>query len=96
MSLGENQRRKITCFRWTPSKRFSAAFLRKRTQSGRSSYPASRAPRHLAPPTSRLKRAEVDNLSPKNFSGYVLIAREILKELSVIGIKYLTQLFNAV
>jgi hypothetical protein len=33
---------------------------------------------------------------PKKSSGYDLITGKILKELPIIGIKYLTQLFNAV
>jgi hypothetical protein len=49
---------------------------------------------------NRLKRAEVqeaiNSLHPKKSSGYDLITGRILKELPIIGIKYLTQLFNAV
>jgi hypothetical protein len=47
-----------------------------------------------------MKRAEVqeviNSLNPKKSSGYDLITGTILKELPIIGIKYLTQLFNAV
>jgi hypothetical protein len=54
----------------------------------------------LEPPINRLKRAEVqeviNSLNPKKSSGYDLITGRILKELPIIGIKYLTQLFNAV
>jgi hypothetical protein len=54
----------------------------------------------LEPPINRLKRAEVqeviNSLNPKRSSGYDIITGKILKELPVIGIKYLTQLFNAV
>jgi potassium voltage-gated channel Eag-related subfamily H protein 8 len=54
----------------------------------------------LKPPINRLKRAEVqeviDSLSPKKSSGYDLITGKILKELPIIGTKYLTQLFSAV
>jgi hypothetical protein len=57
-------------------------------------------PYQLEPPISRLKRAEVqeviNSLNPKKSSGYDLITGKILKELPIIGINYLTQLFNAV
>jgi hypothetical protein len=57
-------------------------------------------PYQLKPPINRLKRAEVqeviNSLNPKKSSGYDLITGKILKELSIIGIKYLTQLFNAI
>jgi hypothetical protein len=57
-------------------------------------------PYQLEPPINRLKRAEVqeviNSLNPKKSSGYDLITGKILKELPIIGIKYLTQLFNAV
>jgi hypothetical protein len=49
---------------------------------------------------NQLERAEVreviNSLNPKKSSGYDLITGKILKELPIIGIKYLTQLFNAV
>jgi hypothetical protein len=49
----------------------------------------------LEPPINRLKRAEVqeviNSLNPEKSSGYDLITGKILKELPVIGIKYLTQ-----
>jgi hypothetical protein len=52
----------------------------------------------LEPPIIRLKRAEVqeviNSLNLKKSSGYDLITDKILKELPIIGIKYLTQLFN--
>jgi hypothetical protein len=48
----------------------------------------------------RQKRAEVqeviNSLNPNKSSGYDLITGKILKELPIIGIKYLTQLFNTV
>jgi hypothetical protein len=54
----------------------------------------------LEPPINHLKRAEVqdiiNSLHPKKSSGYNLITGNILKELPIIEIKYLTQLFNAV
>jgi hypothetical protein len=54
----------------------------------------------LEPPTNRLKRAEVheviNSLNLKTPSGYDLINGKILQELCIIGMKYLTQLFNAV
>jgi hypothetical protein len=57
-------------------------------------------PYRIKPPINRLKRAEVheviNSLNPKKSSGYDLITGKILKELLTIGIKYLTQLFNAV
>jgi hypothetical protein len=56
-------------------------------------------PYQLEPPTNHLKRAEVqgvNSLNPKKSSGYNLITSKILKELPIIGINYLTQLFNAV
>jgi hypothetical protein len=57
-------------------------------------------PYQLEPPINRLKRAEVheviNSLIPEKSSGYDLITGKILKQLPNIGIKYLTQLFNAV
>jgi hypothetical protein len=57
-------------------------------------------PYQLEPPINRLKRAEVqeviNRLNPNKSSGYDLITGNILKELPTTGIKYLTQLFNAV
>jgi potassium voltage-gated channel Eag-related subfamily H protein 8 len=53
----------------------------------------------LKPPPNHLKRAEVqeaNSIKPKKSSGYDLITGKILKELPIIGIKYLTQLFSAV
>jgi hypothetical protein len=38
----------------------------------------------------------ISNLNSKTSSGYDLISRKILKELLIIGIIYLTQLFNDV
>jgi hypothetical protein len=47
-----------------------------------------------------LKRAEsqevINSLNPTKSSGYDLITGKILKELPIIGIKYLTQVFKAV
>jgi hypothetical protein len=47
-----------------------------------------------------LKSVEVEvvinSLNPKKSSGYELIASKILKELPIIGMKYLTKLLNAV
>jgi hypothetical protein len=47
-----------------------------------------------------LQKAEVQevisNLNPKKSSCYNIITGKILEELPIIGIKYLTQLFNAV
>jgi hypothetical protein len=49
---------------------------------------------------NHLKRAGVqeviNSLNPKKSSGYDLITGKILKELPIIEIKYLTQLFNVV
>jgi hypothetical protein len=57
-------------------------------------------PYQLQPPINRPKRAEVheviNSLNPKKSSGYNLITGKILKELPIVGIKYLTHLFNAV
>jgi hypothetical protein len=57
-------------------------------------------PYQLEPPINRLKRAEIqeviNSLNPKESSGYDLITGKILKELPIIGIKYLTQLVKAV
>jgi hypothetical protein len=38
----------------------------------------------------------INSLNPKKSSGYDLITGKILKELLIIGLKYLTQFFNAV
>jgi hypothetical protein len=60
----------------------------------------SRSPYQLEPPINYLKRAEVqeiiNSLGPKKSSGYDLITGKALQGLPIIGIKYLTQLFNAV
>jgi hypothetical protein len=57
-------------------------------------------PYKLEPQINRLKRAEaqevINSLNPKKSSGYDLVTGKILKELPITGIKYLTQLFNAV
>jgi hypothetical protein len=49
-------------------------------------------------PVKRFKRAEVQdvisNLNPKKSSGYDVITDKILKELPVVGIKYLAQSFS--
>jgi hypothetical protein len=54
----------------------------------------------LEPPINGLRRAEVqeviNSLNSKQSSGYDLFTGKILRELPTIGIKYLTQLFNAV
>jgi hypothetical protein len=58
------------------------------------------SPCQLEPPIKLFKRAEVQEvisrLISKKSSGYDLITGEILKELLLIGIKYLTELFSAV
>jgi hypothetical protein len=62
--------------------------------------PFLETPYQLEQIINRLKRAEVqdviNSLNPKKSSGYDLITGKILKEMPIIGIKYLTQLFNAV
>jgi hypothetical protein len=54
----------------------------------------------LKPPINRFKQTEVqeviNSLNPKKSPRYDLITSKILKELSTIGVQYLTQLFNAV
>jgi hypothetical protein len=54
----------------------------------------------LEQPIYSLNRAEVqeviNSLNPKKSSGYDLITGKILEDLLITGIKYLTQLFNAV
>jgi hypothetical protein len=56
-------------------------------------------PYQLEPPINRLKKAEVqeiiNSLNSKKSPGYDLINDQILKALPIIGIKYLTQIFNA-
>jgi hypothetical protein len=51
-------------------------------------------------PINRFKRAEVqevmNSLNPKKSSGYDLITGKILKELPIIGMKYLIQLLDTV
>jgi hypothetical protein len=41
-------------------------------------------------------QAVINHLKPKKSPGYDLITGKILKEPPIVGIKYLTQLFNAV
>jgi hypothetical protein len=57
-------------------------------------------PYQLEPPINCLKRAEVqeviNSINPEKSPGYDLITGKILKELPIIGIKHLTQLFTAV
>jgi hypothetical protein len=57
-----------------------------------------KTPYQLEPPANSLKRVEVEevirNLNPKKSSDCDLITGKILKELPIVGIKYLTQLFN--
>jgi hypothetical protein len=57
-------------------------------------------PYQLEPPLNRLLRSKVHafvkNLIPKKSPGYDLITGKILKKLPVVGIQYLTQIFNAV
>jgi hypothetical protein len=59
-----------------------------------------KTPYQLEQPINRLKRAEVQevisSLNPKKSLGYDFITGKILKKLPTTGIKYLTQLFNAV
>jgi hypothetical protein len=56
-------------------------------------------PYQLKPPINRLKRSEVqeviNSLNPMKSSGCDLITGRNLKKLPIIGIKYLSQLFNA-
>jgi hypothetical protein len=55
-------------------------------------------PYQLEPPINRLNRLEsqeVNRLKTKKSPGYDLITGKILKELPIVGIKHLTQLFNA-
>jgi hypothetical protein len=77
------------------SEHLANVFSRRR----RTTYTTSGDPYQFEPPINRLKRAEVQeiikSLSPKKSSGYDLVALKILEELPIIGIKYLTQLFNA-
>jgi hypothetical protein len=58
------------------------------------------SPYQLELPIKRFKRAEVQevisNLNPKKSLGYNLITGKILKELPIIGLIYLTQIFSAV
>jgi hypothetical protein len=42
------------------------------------------------------RMAAINHLNPKKSPGYDLFTGNILKELPIIGIKYLTQLFNAI
>jgi hypothetical protein len=70
------------------------------TQRGRSTSPTSRVPIPTQTANETLQIAEVQefisNQNPKKLSGYDLITGKILKELLIIGIKYLTLLFSAV
>jgi hypothetical protein len=57
-------------------------------------------PYQTEPPIPHLTRTDIqtaiNNLNPKKSPGYDLITGKILKELPIIGAKYLTQLFNAI
>jgi hypothetical protein len=57
-------------------------------------------PYQLEPPIPRLTRTDIqtaiNHLNPKKSPGYNLISGKILKELPIIGTKYLTQLFNTI
>jgi hypothetical protein len=54
----------------------------------------------LEPPIPRLTRTDIqtaiNDLSPKKNPGYDFITGQILKDLPIIGSKYLTQLFNTI
>jgi hypothetical protein len=56
-------------------------------------------PYQLEPPLNRFQRSEVQtiikNHKPRNSPGYDLITSKILQELPPVGLKYLTQIFNA-
>lgn len=58
------------------------------------------SPYQLELPNKRFKSREIqeiiNSLNPKKSPGYDLISDKILKQLPTIGVKYLTQLFNAV
>jgi hypothetical protein len=83
-----------------PSRRFPSSPPWKWTRSGRNAYPTTRSPYQCEPLIKRFTSAAIQevitSLNPKKASGYVLISGKILKELPAIGIKYLTQLFNAI
>jgi hypothetical protein len=57
-------------------------------------------PYQLELPIPRLTQTDIQtaitHLHPKKSPGYELITGKILKELPIIGTKYLTQLFNAI
>jgi hypothetical protein len=58
-------------------------------------------PYQLEPSISQLSQKAkvqevISSLNPEKSSGHDLITCKILKDLPIIGIKYLTQLFNAV
>jgi hypothetical protein len=94
--LGNKQRRKTTCFR----KSFQPHPSENEPEEEEALIHLLGTPYQLEPPISHLKRAEVQepikSLNPKKSSGYDFITGKILKVLPIIGIKYLTQLFNAV
>jgi hypothetical protein len=52
------------------------------------------SPYQLEPPLPQIQTV-INNLSPKTSPGYDLITGKILQELPPVGIKYITQLFNA-
>jgi hypothetical protein len=58
------------------------------------------APYQFEPPIKHFKRAEVqeviNKLNLKKSSGYNLITGKTFRELPIIGIKYITQLFDTV
>jgi hypothetical protein len=73
--------------------------LRKCTQR-RSTYTTSCDPVPTRTSNKPSQKGEgqdvISRLNPKKSLGYDLITGKILKELPIIGIKYLTQLFNAI
>jgi hypothetical protein len=54
----------------------------------------------LEPPIPRVTRTDIqtaiNHLNPKKSPGYDLITSKILKELPIIGTKYITQLFDVI
>jgi hypothetical protein len=98
-NLGKKQCRKIHTFAEHLAKVFQSHPLESEPKKEALTQ-LLETPYQLEPPINRLKRTEVqeviNSLNPKKSSGYNLITGNTLKDLHVIGIKYLTHLFNSV
>jgi hypothetical protein len=80
---------------WARSNAEKAHDLAKHLAQVFQAHPTENKPEEEETLTQLLETA-INTLTAKKSPGYELITSKILKELSIIGIKYLTQLFHAI